>query len=86
MCLLLNYPLANLHVATERAMDECGNMINHHFSQSRGSCQENKKKKILSHCYQCEDLKTEKHLPQNVFGFPWENLEKFGSYPYQAFS
>lgn len=24
MCLLLNYPLANLHVATERAVDECG--------------------------------------------------------------
>lgn len=44
MCLLLNYPLANLHVATERAVDECGKMINHHFSQSRGGCQENKKK------------------------------------------
>lgn len=24
MCLLLNYPLANLHVATEKAVDECG--------------------------------------------------------------
>lgn len=45
MCLLLNYPLAHLHVATERAVDECGKMINHHFSQSRGGCQENKKKK-----------------------------------------
>lgn len=44
MCLLLNYPLANLHVATERAVDECGKMINHHFSQSTGGCQENKKK------------------------------------------
>lgn len=55
MCLLLNYPLANLHVATERAMDECGKMINHQFSQSRVSCQENKKK-LYS---QCEDLKAE---------------------------
>lgn len=44
MCLLLNYPLANLHVVTERAVDECGKMINHHISQSRGGCQENKKK------------------------------------------
>ena len=66
MCLLLNYPLAHLHVATERAVDECGKMINHHFSQSRGGCQENKKKKdkkqqtnkkthshIVSFCCQC---------------------------------
>ena len=44
MCLLLNYPLAHLHVAMERAVEECGKMINDHFSQSRGGCQENKKK------------------------------------------
>lgn len=44
VCLLLNYPLAHLHVAMERAVDECGKMINDHFSQSRGGCQENRKK------------------------------------------
>lgn len=29
MCLLLNYPLANLHVATKKAVGECGKTINH---------------------------------------------------------
>ena len=68
MCLLLNYPLANLHVATERAVDECGEMINHHFSQFRGGCQENeKKKKCPFSCYPCEALTTEKQAsPQKM--------------------
>ena len=63
MCLLLNYPLAHLHVAMKRAMDDCGKMINHYFLQSRGGAKKTRKKKkkgnkkthnpTLSHCYLC---------------------------------
>ena len=34
MCLLLNYALANLHVATEKAVGECGETINHRSHSS----------------------------------------------------
>ena len=44
MCLLLNYPLAHLHVAMEKAMDDCGKMINHYFLQSRGGAKKTRKK------------------------------------------
>ena len=62
MCLLLNYPLAHLHVAMKRAMDDCGKTINHYFLQSRGGAKKTRKKKetnqkthnpTLSHCYPC---------------------------------
>lgn len=36
MCLLLNYALANLHVATEKAVGECGERINHQSHSSVG--------------------------------------------------
>ena len=45
MCLLLNYPLAHLHVAMKRAMDDCGKTINHYFLQSRGGAKKTRKKK-----------------------------------------
>lgn len=45
MCLLLNYPLAHLHVAMKRATDDCVKMINHYFLQSRGGAKKTRKKK-----------------------------------------
>jgi len=75
MCLLLNYPLAHLHVAMKRATDDCVKMINHYFLQSRGGAKKTRKKKETKKpttlpfhtAIYVGDLKTEKQTsPQTM--------------------